>query len=279
MAEKTVEGRKLKVREVFTLERECNRGSTGYDWYLTRLEGPVALVSEDYEQGKKTFIFEALQEGVAYVQLAYMRLWEPDKALYEDVLPFVIEKADTDAASATNELLGLTAGGWTPFKPLDGDAEAVFKEALAKLVGVDYKPLLAAVQTVNGKNFLYAVNAKIPGGGNAYAALIRVYKAPNAASVITNITRLGHPGFAGSYGAFEAVSPEAKAALDEARGAGLDFTPGYVATQTVAGRNYLFAGTAKYVTLHAHEFPAFVTVNKPFEGKSRLTSVRAAYEA
>ncbi|MDR3312061.1 MAG: protease inhibitor I42 family protein [Spirochaetaceae bacterium] len=277
MAEKTEEGRKLKVREVFMLEREGNRGSTGYDWYLTRLEGPVALVSEDYEQEKKTFTFEALQDGVAYVQLAFMRLWEPDKALYEDVLPFVIEEADTEPA--VNELLGIKAGGWTPFKPLDADSEAAFKEALAKLVGVDYKPLLAAVQTVNGRNYLFAVNAKISGGGNAYAALIRAYKAPGAAAVITNITQLGHPCSVGSYGAFEAVPPEAQAALDETRRVGLDFTANYVATQLVAGRNYLFAGNAKYATLHAHEFPAFVTVYKPLEGKAQITSVRAAYEA
>jgi predicted secreted protein len=264
----------LKVDETFTIERDSNAPSTGYDWLLVKLDGPASLVHDKFRHesdsgnvsghGKKLFVFEALGEGTAYVQLAYMRPWEPGKAIYEDVLPFVIEKADAEPAA--NELLGTTAGGWTPFGPLNADAEAVFKEAFANLVGVDYKPLLAAVQTVN---------AKISRGGNAYAAFICVYKALNTKA---SITKLGHPSFAGSYGAFETVSTGAKAALDEARRTGLDFEPNYAATQIVAGRNYLFAGNAKYVTLHAHEFPAFVTVSKPLEGKSRITSVKAAYE-
>ncbi|MDR3311739.1 MAG: hypothetical protein LBS64_01215 [Spirochaetaceae bacterium] len=91
--------------------------------------------------------------------------------------------------------------------------------------------------------------------------------------------RLGHPGFVGSYGAFEAVPVEAKAALDEARRIGPDFDPNYVATQIVAGRNYLFADNAKYVPLKANAFLPFVTVYNPFEGKPQITSVRAAYEA
>jgi hypothetical protein len=187
-------------------------------------------------------------------------------------------KDKVDAADAPNELLGLTAS-WSSFGPIDADSEAAFKEALANHVGTDYELLLAAVQTANGKNFIFAVNAKIVMKAPLdYAALVRVYKAPGEKAVVTGITKLGYPSFTGSYGAFETVPAEAKAALDEARGVGLDFTPAYVATQTVAGRNYLFAGNAKYATLHASEFPAFVTVYKPLEGAAHITSVRAAYD-
>jgi predicted secreted protein len=278
----------LKVGETFTIERDSNAPSTGYDWLLVKIDGPAGLINEAFRHenvpghisghGKKVFVFEALREGTAYIQLARVRPWEPEKAIYENVLPFVIEKAD--AEPAVNELLGIKAGGWTPFGKPDADAEAVFKEAFANHVGVDYKPLLAAVQTVNGKNFLFAVNATIvTKDPRDYAALVRVYKAPGEKAVVTGVTKLGHPSFAGSYGAFETAPAAVKAALEEARGVGLDFEADYVATQTVAGRNYLFAGNAKYVTLKTSAFPAFVTVYKPLEGKARITSVRAAYEA
>jgi hypothetical protein len=277
----------LKVGEIFTIEREGNAASTDYDWILAKLDGPVGLIHEEFRHekpgnvsghGKKSFVFEALGEGTAYIQLARVRPLEPEKALYEDVLPFVIEKAH--AALAATELLGLATGGWTPFDAPDADSEAAFKEAFANHAGVDYKPLLASVRTINGKDYLFAVNARIvTKDPRDYAALVRVYKAPGEKAVVTKVTKLGHPSFAGSYGAFEAVPPEAKAALDEARGVGPDFKPAYVATQIVAGRNYLFAGTAKHASSGANEFPAIVTVSKPLEGKSRITSVRAAYDA
>jgi predicted secreted protein len=287
------EVRTVKVGEVIIIERDSNAPSTGYDWVITKLEGPIGLLSTEFHRetlpgrgrwkGTKVFYFAGLQAGNASIQLARMRAWEPDKAVYEDVITYTIEeKAEKD--SETNELLGITAGGWTGFKALDADADAAFKSALGtgtepELVGVKYTPLLFSRQTVEGKNFLFVVNAKVATDDTrTYAALIRIYREPGKDPVITGITNIGHPGFVGSYGAFDKPSTEASTALGKALAPGLDFKPDYAATQIVSGRNYLFAGTANYVTLAPDSFPAFVTVYAPLDGAPRITEVKAAYE-
>jgi predicted secreted protein len=286
-----VETKTLKVGEIFTIERESNRGSTGYDSYLVKLDGGLALINEEYKEpatplhgahGIKVFTFEALKKGTAALQLAKFRPWKGSEAIYEDVLPYDIQEGLVANAigEATDSALGLKAGGWKPFAKPDSGSLNVFKDALAKLVGVDYdEPLLVSTQTVNGTNYAFVTNGKIPGGGQRYAVLIRIYQAPNEKPAITGIHRIGHPGFQGSYGAFAAATSEAQDALKDAQRLGLHFEGQFVATQVVAGTNYLFAGNAKPLTLKGIEYPAFVTVYQSPEGKAQITSVRAVYEA
>jgi hypothetical protein len=51
-----------------------------------------------------------------------------------------------------------------------------------------------------------------------------------------------------------------------------------MAVQTVAGRNYRFAGNISSVTKNPSAYPALVTVYKPLQGKAKITEIRKIWE-
>jgi predicted secreted protein len=277
----------MKVGEIITFQRESTP-STGYRWYVSYLKN-FALLGEELEydlaEGGKygasatqLFTLQAIQAGTAEVQFVRYRASEPDKQLYDQILPFEVEPAD---AEAVDTLLTVTPGGWSTFKTPDDTALVAFKEFAESHKGVDYKPLLAASQVVNSKNYIFIANATIVyPGARPYGVLIRVYKAPDKAAKVIEIKQIGRPTGSGAYGDFDDLSDASNTALTEAfkHFVGSTFTALKVTVQTVAGRNYRFAGNLTLKTKEPVTYPALVTVYKPLEGEARITEIRKAYE-
>jgi predicted secreted protein len=275
----------MKVGEIITFQRE-SQPSTGYRWYVSRLE-KFALLGEELaydpddgnkagKSGTQTFTLQAIQAGDAAVQFVKYRSFEPGKALYDEVLPFKVEPAEAHDADQV-----LVPGGWKPFAKPDENALAAFNEAVESFHGVDYTPLLAAAQTVNGTNFAFIANAKVVyPGARAYGVLLLIYREPNKKARLLEIKKIGHPTFTGAYGDFGEVSDESGEALAEAKKsfAGSDFAALAVATQLVAGRNYRFAGNLSPVTKNPPVYPALVTVYKPLKGEAKVTEIRKIWE-
>ncbi len=180
-----------KVGDVFTVSRELF-GATGYSYYLTKLEGGLALVGTDtepLEEGleggmvKQTFTFACLEEGKAAYQLAMLRVFDPSNPMYEEVMPVEITGGDSQSNAMP--------GGWTDLHELSKEEKKVFDEALEGFVGVGYTPKLVKSQVVNGVNYIYIANAQpvYPGGGE-YKVQIFIYKPIRGKAVIKDITPL-----------------------------------------------------------------------------------------
>ncbi|MDU9391966.1 hypothetical protein [Pseudomonas sp. zfem002] len=82
-------------------------------------------------------------------------------------------------------------GGWTPYHPLTAQDKAVFEEALAGFVGVNYQPLEVSTQVVNGTNYRYLTNASLPGASQVvWRAVVEIYAPINGKPHITQIHRI-----------------------------------------------------------------------------------------
>ncbi|MDR0643871.1 MAG: hypothetical protein LBG05_03000 [Treponema sp.] len=168
-------------------------------------------------------------------------------------------------------------GAWSPFAPVNDEDKQLFKSAV-RLLGVDYTPLLAAKQVVDGLQYLFVCNARIViPNTKEYGVVVRVYLPVGEKSEV-EVTRIGHPHFVGAFGAFAPVDETEKKALAEAVGVGVDWAPLYATVQIVAGRNILYAANAKVVYPDAPTYPVFVKVYQPLEGKPQLTSVTDAWD-
>jgi predicted secreted protein len=198
----------LTVGEIITIEKETNR-TTGYDWRLIRLE-KFALLDAAFSYdgdstlsgrpGKSSWVLQAIEEGNGAIQFAKYRSFDLDTILYDDVLPYTIGRAAPETTQKP--------GGWSAFKPLNGDDEKIFKSALPG-VGVGYTPLLVARQTVNGINFVFLANAKIAApDAREYAVAVRVF-AKDGVVERKDIRHIGQPSGTGAFGAFKPLSAEA----------------------------------------------------------------------
>jgi len=83
-------------------------------------------------------------------------------------------------------------GGWSAWSfDITREAQKVFDEALAGLVGVDYSPLAFATQVVAGTNYCFLCKAKgVYPGAEAYPALVYIYQPLSGAPHITSITEV-----------------------------------------------------------------------------------------
>ena len=59
---------------------------------------------------------------------------------------------------------------------------------------------------------------------------------------------------------------------------GVGYTPLAVASQLVAGRNYLYAANAKVVYPGSEHYPVFVKVYQPLQGELQVTDIIDTYE-
>jgi predicted secreted protein len=273
----------MKVNETITFTREVN-GSTGYGIYPVYVKN-LAFVRVDTDHplplpaiGAPTYqhwTFLAVKAGRAEIQFARFRPWDTSDAVYEDVLPIDVEDADAELPDAAN------AGGWSAFEKPDAEAQAAFKEAFAKLIGVDYDPLLVTKQVVNGVNRIFAANANVVYPNSVpYPAIIRIHKAPDGEAKVVKTTLLGDPRFAGAHKAFRKTTGDDKAVLAAAfeKFAGAKYTADYVSTQLVAGTNYRFAGTQTLVTKDAPKYPVLFTVYQPLFGGPVFTGAEKVYD-
>lgn len=143
----------MKVNEIFTVEKYVC-GSTGTDFYLCHLEGGILLLDvaitpcAGFAVGgkqKKIFTFQCVQAGHAAIQFAYTQAsTAPYVYIYEEVQPFEIE-----------DITPSLEGGWTGFRPLDEEDQAIFDKAIEGLTGAQYKPTEVATQVVAGTNFCF----------------------------------------------------------------------------------------------------------------------------
>jgi predicted secreted protein len=286
----------LNVGEVFTVYRENNR-STGFEWRLIRLE-KLALLNVDFRYenevhakgapGRTTWVLQAIEEGQGAIQFAKYRTFEPEGLLYDDVLPYTIGPALPDQVPLEPgpvvppiENLFQRPGGWSVFaKPTKFEIDNVFKPA-SPGVGVDYTPLLVSKQRVNGANYIFLANAKIPGISGSYAVAFYVF-AGGTTVKLEKIKRIGQPSGGGRFHDFVEFKEDSEAAkaLKSAftHHVGLDFTPLYSVAQTVAGTNYLFAGNGHSVVQHPTERPMLVLVYQPLDGSASITSVEDIVE-
>lgn len=181
----------MKVGEIFTAERIIN-GGTGYRYAPVRLTGEVAILDSEIIQLEpdkcgapeiQRFTFQCLRPGKAEIQFARFRSFEMDTVIFEEVLPFIVEPAIDNLATVP--------GGWSPYRDLTPEDEAVFNKAMEGLVGVSYEPKKVSKQIVNGANyrfFCYGVPAVQ--GDNSFPAIVTIYDAPDAEPKITNIQRV-----------------------------------------------------------------------------------------
>jgi len=82
-------------------------------------------------------------------------------------------------------------GQWTPYGPVSTELEAVFKEAIAGLRGVNYQPLVAATQVVNGTNFSYFCNATpVYPNSPTFGVVVSIYAPTGAQPHLIGIERV-----------------------------------------------------------------------------------------
>jgi predicted secreted protein len=280
----------LKVGDTFTLTRESNVSSTGYDWRLIRLKN-IALLEEHLEQilplvhgvpqadhpigatGKRIWTFQAVAAGDGETQFAKYRASDLKTILFDEICPYSITKAD--AATAAQGGPGIQIETWLPFVQAGAD---ILKGVIG--VGVDYTPLLAST-TANGNETLVFANAKVV-APRTHTYPVALWLANDGGKpVLSAIRRIGEPRFLGSHEAFiTGLSQAAKDALAQAfeHHVGLDFTPLAMSIQIVAGRNILFLGNGKSVTLNGKERPLAVTVYQPPRGKAEITDIQEIWE-
>jgi hypothetical protein len=196
---------------------------------------------------------------------------------YEDALIFDMERGDHLLATAA----GIAPGGWTPFSEPDENAVSIFKEAFAHFIGVGYEPLLVASQVASGVNYIFAVNGKVVyPNALPFPALVRIYKAPNAAAKIVAIKPLSHSHQVGGYSPFLPAAKEQQDVLDQVQKGliGSGFTAKYFSVQVVSGLNYRFAGVQTLSDQAATKYPVVFTVYAPLSGPPVFTGVEKAFE-
>jgi predicted secreted protein len=266
------------------VQRDC-APSTGYRWYLTRLDQGLSLVDFGFRYdgevrpgsgGKAFFTFQAVKEGSVGVHLTKYRTFDLSTVDAGEELTYTISG---EAGAAPADTLNVLVG-WTAFAPVDGDSASVLQKALHGRVGVGYTPLVVAVQVVSGRNYLFVCNARIvyPSAQN-YAVLGKAYQPLKGDAEIREIVQIGHPHFVGSFGAFAPVEPDDavfKAATKNLYG--VDYTPLAATAQLVAGKNYLYAANAEVVYSGAEPYPVFVKVYQSLQGEIQITGVIDAYD-
>ena len=259
----------MKIGEKITLTRKDNSATTGYLTVLAKLEGFV-LSDVSYTPppaglygaaGTKRFTFQAVREGRAEVQFAAYRPWEPQTILYEEVLPFDVEKGGQPHLYLT-ELGGFHAGGWSKFAAPGGEALAAFKEAVG---GDTFTPLLVTSQVVNGTNYIFLANLKIITARSVRPVLVRIQKAPGGAAVRTGLETPGFPvpgsTWSSVYSPAGGVSAVQKELLEKALTGwtGSRFEALFASERPLGG-GALFAGNLTISSEGADVYPALLAV-------------------
>lgn len=170
------------LNEIFTLEREVNF-SIGENCFLTKLDGGLILLEEDIIEDesyvgapqRKTFTFQCLSAGTAYIQFAWQH-FPGGPFLYEEVLPVEIVNSD------------VKPGGWSGMHEVTSKEFEVFRVAMDAIIGVGYIPLSASKQVVNGVNYKFICEVqKMAHEAEKYYAMVYIYDAPDEPRVIDPI--------------------------------------------------------------------------------------------
>jgi hypothetical protein len=89
-----------------------------------------------------------------------------------------------------SEAVAIT-GAYGPWEHLSAETEAIFHEAIGKLLGVGYTPLLVSKQVVEGVNYIYAANAVVVyPGAQPYPVTVKIFKPLKGPAHVQEIKRL-----------------------------------------------------------------------------------------
>ena len=196
------------------------------------------------------------------------------------------QKSKNEETTTNNDVGEITAGGWTKADSpvITDEFKKVFKKAVKKLTGVEYTPVAyLASQVVAGKNHCVLCKAKpvTPNSSSTYAILY-IYEDLEGNAEITSVsTSSVSADYAENIdgGWAQAVTPEltadAKKALDKACETltGAEYTPyALIATQVVAGTNYLILCEQKPSIPSPESGYIAVTVYADLDGNAEITS-------
>lgn len=176
------------------------------------------------------------------------------------------------------------AGGWT--KVEDGtmtpELQEIFDKAIEGLVGVNYEAVeLVETQVVAGTNYKFLAKGTTvtmpPMEGTYY---VTVYKNLDGGVELLNIEQIEQTLVGGwEMPEDKTVTPELKEMFETAMEGllGVTYEPlELVATQLVAGTNYMFYCNGTTVTNPPETKPYFVTIYQPLEGAPEILAIDAA---
>lgn len=186
------------VGDIITQKREeC--ASSGLNYALCRITGGIILLNIHSEPEQpihpgskniKTFVFRCITEGEATIQFCYFIASKPDQIIYEEILPINIQK--TDVVSEKDACINY--GGWTNYRDVKEQDQALFTKVMSHLLGVKYTPLRVATQIVAGTNYRFLCEAEtITHLTYEYHVLVYIFKplpGTKEDPYCTNIVRL-----------------------------------------------------------------------------------------
>ena len=176
------------------------------------------------------------------------------------------------------------AGGWT--KVEDGtmtpELQEIFDKAIEGLVGVNYEAVeLVETQVVAGTNYKFLAKGTTvtmpPMEGTYY---VTVYKNLDGGVELLNIEQIEQTLVGGwEMPEDKTVTPELKDMFDTAMEGllGVTYEPlELVATQLVAGTNYMFYCNGTTVTNPPETKPYYVSIYQPLEGAPEILAIDPA---
>jgi len=67
-------------------------------------------------------------------------------------------------------------GGWSQWKLIDDESQAIFNKALSGLIGIDYTPIEVSEQVVAGMNYKFKCDAQVVSpGAQPYKAMVQIH--------------------------------------------------------------------------------------------------------
>lgn len=179
-----------KVKHIYVISNKVVELQYKNDivYRTARGEGDISGIYEAYP------CVETFEEGGVHVtakgnkDLYYVSVWSgygmtwslycPHGIHKKNLITFIssLRQADGFNLAAGEGLTDQTAlGAYSPYHVVTEEEEALFYEAV-HLIGVEYEPLLAAVQLVAGTNYRYICNAKAAAlNSSSYLAQVTVF--------------------------------------------------------------------------------------------------------
>lgn len=169
-------------------------------------------------------------------------------------------------------------GGWSSFGVVTEADYEVFTKAMHNIIGVDYTPLEVSTQVVNGVNYRFYCDSKIPmPGATSQKAMVHIYQPIDGKPVVTRITMedqdLSEDAIAGGWSSWHALDKESMAVFTEATEGllGVTYTPLEVSTQVVAGMNYRYRCNAEVISKEHDNYRVIMEIFKPLTGDAIIT--------
>lgn len=153
--------------------------------------------------------------------------------------------------SPTTALHETTVGGWSTYRKLTPEEEAVFKASTAHINDVEYVPYAVSIQVVNGVNYKFKCDASlVPPAILSYKALVEIHQPINGVPYVVKRRPLPiantTENVTGGWSPYCKLTPEDDEVFEDITKSllGVEYTAELVATQVVNGTNYRFNARA-----------------------------------